>query len=192
MKLVILDRDGVINYDSDNFIKSPKEWIPLPGSLEAISLLTATDYKIVIATNQSGVGRGYFDFNTLNNIHEKMLNKIQAFGGNIEKIYFCPHHPDENCDCRKPKPGMFLEISNDFNIDLSNTFAIGDSLRDLQAAITSGAKPVLVKTGKGQTTLNSISFKKLLNNNTNLHHIPVFNDLYDASTNLLIKPNLEH
>ena len=152
MKLVILDRDGVINFDSDHFIKSAAEWKPIPGSLEAIARLNQAGYKVVVATNQSGVGRGLFDMDTLNAIHEKMHRAAQALGARVDAIFYCPHAADSKCTCRKPKPGMFTRISACFNISLENVFAIGDSLRDLQAAEASGAIPVLVLTGKGKET----------------------------------------
>ncbi len=141
MKLVILDRDGVINFDSDHFIKSPAEWKPIPGSLEAIARLSQAGYHVVIASNQSGIDRGLFDMDTLNSIHDKMHRAVRTAGGRIDAIFYCPHSADSNCDCRKPKPGMFERIAGCFNIDLTNAYAVGDSLRDLQAAATSGAKP---------------------------------------------------
>ncbi len=153
MKLVILDRDGVINQDSVNYIKSPAEWKPIPGSLEAIARLTQTGYKVVVATNQSGIGRGLFDMDTLNAIHDKMHRSVQAVGGRIEAIFYCPHAADADCACRKPRPGMFKRIAACFNADMTNAIAIGDSLRDLQAAETAGALPILVRTGKGLATL---------------------------------------
>ena len=152
MKLVILDRDGVINHDSDQFIKSPAEWKAIPGSLEAIARLTQAGCRVVIATNQSGIGRGLFDMDTLNAIHEKMNRAAQAQGGRIDAIFYCPHASTANCTCRKPKPGMFERIGACFNADLSEAYAVGDSLRDLQAATTAGAKPILVLTGKGEST----------------------------------------
>ena len=136
MKLVILDRDGVINFDSDHFIKSPAEWKPIPGSLEAIARLTQAGFKVVVASNQSGIDRGLFDMDTLNAIHDKMHRAVKAVGGRIDAIFYCPHSADSNCSCRKPKPGMFERIAACFNIDLGATYAIGDSLRDLQAWIT--------------------------------------------------------
>jgi D-glycero-D-manno-heptose 1,7-bisphosphate phosphatase len=153
MKLIILDRDGVINFDSPHYIKSPAEWKAIPGSLEAIARLTQAGYKVVVATNQSGIGRGLFDMDTLNAIHDKMHRAVQALGGRIDAIYFCPHTADSKCDCRKPMPGMFLRIGACFNTDLSKAFSVGDSLRDLQAAERAGASPMLVLTGKGENTL---------------------------------------
>ena len=153
MKLVILDRDGVINFDSEHFIKSPAEWKPIPGSLEAIARLSQAGYRVVIATNQSGIGRGLFDMDTLNAIHEKMHRAVQAQGGRIDAVFYCPHASAANCTCRKPRPGMFERIGACFNADLSGAYAIGDSLRDLQASAAVGALPILVLTGKGEKTL---------------------------------------
>lgn len=152
MKLVILDRDGVINYDSKQFIKSPAEWRPIPGSLEAISRLHEAGYLVVVATNQSGLGRGLFDMDTLNAIHDKMHRAVLGAGGRIDAIFYCPHSVEANCSCRKPKTGMFERIAACFNVDLAGVPAIGDSLRDLQAAAAVGAKPLLVLTGKGTET----------------------------------------
>jgi len=152
MKLIILDRDGVINFDSDHFIKSPAEWKPIPGSLEAIARLTQAGYRVVVASNQSGIDRGLFDMDTLNAIHEKMHRAVRTAGGRIDAIFYCPHSADSKCDCRKPKPGMFERIAGCFNVDLTHSFAIGDSLRDLQAAAAAGARPVLVLSGKGKNT----------------------------------------
>jgi D-glycero-D-manno-heptose 1,7-bisphosphate phosphatase len=152
MKLIILDRDGVINFDSDLYIKSPDEWRPIPGSLDAIARLTQWGWRVVVATNQSGVGRGLFEMDTLNAIHDKMVRAVSHAGGRIDAIFFCPHTNSDKCACRKPKPGMFKEIAQRFNVDLNGVPAIGDSLRDLQAARTVGAQPMLVLTGKGQKT----------------------------------------
>ena len=155
MKLIILDRDGVINEDSDAFIKTPDEWIPLPGSLDAIARLTKSGYTIVVATNQSGLGRGYFDIMTLNAIHQKMQNAVKAAGGQIEAIFFCPHTASDNCDCRKPRQGMFSTISERFDTPLEDVPSVGDSLRDLQAAFLAGCTPILVLSGKGKKTLEN-------------------------------------
>ncbi|HRD89617.1 MAG: D-glycero-beta-D-manno-heptose 1,7-bisphosphate 7-phosphatase [Candidatus Accumulibacter sp.] len=152
MKLVILDRDGVINHDSKQFIKSPAEWRPIPGSLEAIARLNQAGYRVVVATNQSGIGRGLFDMDTLNAIHDKMHRAVLAAGGRIDAIFYCPHAVDAGCRCRKPATGMFERIAGCFNIDLPGTPAVGDSLRDLQAAVAVGALPLLVLTGKGTQT----------------------------------------
>lgn len=152
MKLIVLDRDGVINEDSDQFIKSPDEWKPIPGSLEAIARLTQLGYHIVVATNQSGVGRGLFDMDTLNAIHEKMCKAVSNVGGRIDAVFFCPHTNVDNCECRKPKPGMLTDIVSRFNTDPEVMTVVGDSLRDLQAAVAVGAQPILVLTGKGKKT----------------------------------------
>lgn len=152
-KLVILDRDGVINADSDQFIKSPDEWVAIPGSLEAIGQLNQAGFRVVVATNQSGVGRGLFDMATLNAMHAKMSKSAASVGGRIDAVFFCPHTAADACDCRKPKPGMFQEIARRYEIDLTGVPAVGDSLRDLQAAAAVGAHPHLVLTGKGKKTL---------------------------------------
>jgi D-glycero-D-manno-heptose 1,7-bisphosphate phosphatase len=152
MKLIILDRDGVINYDSSQFIKRPDEWKPIPGSLEAIARLSQADYRVVVATNQSGVGRGLFDMPTLNAIHDKMHKAVAHAGGRIDAIFFCPHTAESNCNCRKPKSGMIEEIAARYNTDLTGIPAIGDSLRDLESTVRLGAKPILVLTGKGAKT----------------------------------------
>ena len=152
MKLVILDRDGVINQDSASYIKSPDEWKPIPGSLEAIALLNQAGYRVLIATNQSGVGRGLFDMATLNAIHDKMHRALGQFGGHVDGIFYCPHAQDAGCACRKPSPGLLDEISRRFGVSLDGVPFIGDSLRDLQAATAVGAQPVLVLTGKGTKT----------------------------------------
>jgi D-glycero-D-manno-heptose 1,7-bisphosphate phosphatase len=153
MKLIILDRDGVINQDSDQFIKSPDEWKPIPGSLEAIARLNQAGYRVVVATNQSGIGRNLFDMATLNAIHDKMHRALGAIGGRIDAVFFCPHPADSTCSCRKPKPGMLEDIGQRFNVPLAGVPAVGDSPRDLEAAAAVGASPVLVKTGKGAKTL---------------------------------------
>ena len=153
MKLIVLDRDGVINHDSDAYIKSPDEWRPIPGSLEAIARLRKAGYHIVVATNQSGIARKLFDAATLGAIHAKMHRAVEEAGGRIEAIFFCPHGPDEGCACRKPRSGMFDEILQRFQAAAINVHAIGDQLRDLQAAQAAGCRPVLVLTGKGSATL---------------------------------------
>ncbi|MFZ2405343.1 MAG: D-glycero-beta-D-manno-heptose 1,7-bisphosphate 7-phosphatase [Methylobacter sp.] len=173
-RYVLLDRDGVINHDSDGFIKSPEEWLPIEGSLEAIALLNEHGYKVVVITNQSGVARGLLDAVTLEKIHAKMQRMTEQKGGKIDAIYFCPHGPDDGCNCRKPKPGLLEQFAADNHVSLSGMAMIGDSLRDLQAAQAVGARPILVKTGKGQETL-------LKNPNLN---IPVFENLYDAAKHI--------
>ena len=152
MKIIVLDRDGVINLDSEQFIKKPEEWKPIPGSLEAIARLNESGWRVVIASNQSGLGRGLFDMDTLNAINEKMTKALGQVGGRIDAIFFCPHTADSTCDCRKPKPGMFLQIAERFNADMKGVPVVGDSLRDLQAGAAVGCKPYLVLTGKGIKT----------------------------------------
>ena len=152
LKLIVLDRDGVINYDSDQFIKSPEEWRPIPGSLEAIARLNQAGYRVVVATNQSGVGRGLFGMTTLTAIHEKMFKALGQVGGRIDAVFYCPHAADSQCGCRKPKPGMLAEIGERFGVDMKDVPAVGDGLRDLQAAHAVGARPLLVLTGKGDKT----------------------------------------
>lgn len=154
MKLIILDRDGVINHDSDEFIKTVDEFVPLPGSIEAIARLCQAGYRVAVATNQSGIARGYFDIDTLNAMHDKLRRELASHGGAIDMIAYCPHGPDDGCDCRKPRPGMYRAIARRFDLSLNGVPVIGDSLRDLQAAQLVGALPILVKTGKGQRTLN--------------------------------------
>jgi D-glycero-D-manno-heptose 1,7-bisphosphate phosphatase len=152
MKLVILDRDGVINVDSEHYIKSPAEWKALPGSLEAIAKLNQAGYRVVVATNQSGIGRGLFDMDTLNAIHDKMHRAVQSLGGRIDAVFYCPHPADSSCSCRKPRPGMMERISACYNVEMVGVPAIGDSQRDLEAAAAVGARPMLVLTGKGEKT----------------------------------------
>lgn len=153
MKLVVLDRDGVINVDSVHFIKNTNEWVPIPGSLEAIALLNQSGYRVAIATNQSGISRGLFDMVTLNAIHDKMCRALNALGGRIDAIFYCPHSADDHCDCRKPKPGMMEEIGRRFGMDMKGVPVVGDALRDLQAGAALGMQPMLVRTGKGEETL---------------------------------------
>jgi len=152
MKLIILDRDGVINLDSDQFIKKPEEWKPIPGSLEAIARLNQADYRVVVATNQSGIGRGLFDMSMLNAIHDKMHKACALVGARIDAVFYCPHTAESHCLCRKPKAGMFEEIADRYNTSLAGIPTVGDSLRDLQSAATMGAQPYLVLTGKGLKT----------------------------------------
>lgn len=149
MKLVILDRDGTINVDSDEFIKSPDEWQPLPGALEAIARLNHAGWHVAVASNQSGLGRGLFDVASLNAIHAKMHKAVAALGGRIDAVFYCPHSPDEGCQCRKPLPGLFEQIGERFGVDLKTTPVVGDTLRDLQAGALVGCPPHLVLTGKG-------------------------------------------
>lgn len=152
MKLVILDRDGVINFDSPSYIKKPAEWKPLPGSLEAIARLTQAGYTVIVATNQSGVGRGLFEMATLNAIHDKMHRAVGQAGGRIDAVFFCPHRPDADCACRKPRTGLLDEIARRFNASLKGVPCVGDSQHDLDAAAAAGGSPILVLTGKGEAT----------------------------------------
>lgn len=153
LKLIVLDRDGVINEDSDDYIKSPEEFIPIPGSLEAIARLTQAGWRVVVATNQSGIARGYYDLATLQRIHDKLHRLLAPLGGQIEAIFYCPHGPSDECECRKPKPGLLRDIEGRLQVSLRGVPAIGDSLRDLEAARAVGATPILVRTGKGEGTL---------------------------------------
>ncbi|WP_299182288.1 D-glycero-beta-D-manno-heptose 1,7-bisphosphate 7-phosphatase [uncultured Neptuniibacter sp.] len=155
-KLIILDRDGVINQDSDAYVKTLDEWIPIPGSIKAIADLYKAGYTICIATNQSGLAREYFTLETLNEMHTELINLVEKAGGKIHSIEFCPHGPDDNCDCRKPLPGMFRKIADKFELDdLTGAYTVGDSLRDLEAGKQLNCTTILVKTGKGQRTISS-------------------------------------
>jgi len=170
-KFILLDRDGVINHDSDNYIRSAAQWHPIEKSIEAIALLTSHGYKIIVITNQSGLAHGYFDTATLREMHKKMKTLVKQGGGSIEAIYYCPHKAEDLCECRKPKPGLLIKCSEDYNFKLTETFFIGDKLSDIQAAQAAGTTPILVKTGKGQRTL--------VNNPT--IKINTFNNLYDCT-----------
>jgi D-glycero-D-manno-heptose 1,7-bisphosphate phosphatase len=176
MKLIILDRDGVINEDSPLFIKSPEEWHPIKGSLEAIALLNQFGFTVVVATNQSGIARKMYDENILSAIHEKMHQALKSVGGNIDHIFYCPHGPDDNCLCRKPKPGLLHQIANHYQISLKNVRAVGDSARDLEAAKNAGATPVLVLTGNGRKTQQTYA--------NSLQDIAYYDDLYAFARNL--------
>jgi D-glycero-D-manno-heptose 1,7-bisphosphate phosphatase len=149
MKLVILDRDGTINEDRDDFVKGPGEWVPIPGSLEAIARLNHAGWHVVVATNQSGLARGLFDMAALNAIHARMNRELAEMGGRIDAVFFCPHGPGDGCTCRKPLPGLFTTIAERYGISLRDAHAVGDSLRDLQAGLAAGCLPHLVRTGKG-------------------------------------------
>lgn len=177
MKLIILDRDGIINRDSDEFIKSAEEWEPLPGSLEAITRLNQARYRVVVATNQSGIGRGIFDVEALNRIHDKMRYQLTQMGGNVDAIFFCPHHPDDACACRKPKPGLLLDIAARLHVPLAGVPVVGDSMRDIDAARAAGARPVLVLTGKGKHTAKKHKHLE--------GAVPVYRDLSAAVDGLL-------
>jgi D-glycero-D-manno-heptose 1,7-bisphosphate phosphatase len=176
-KLIILDRDGVINYESKDYIKSPDEWKPIPGSLEAIALLSQAGYTLAVATNQSGVGRGLYSEKTLAAIHEKMCRCLKALGGTIDRIFYCPHHPDDACICRKPATGLFEQIAAYYKVDLKGVIAIGDSLRDIQAARKLACQPMLVLTGNGEQTIQHHLQLQ--------HEIPIFPDLLAVANKLL-------
>ena len=176
MKLAILDRDGVINFDSDLYIKSPAEWRPIPGSIEAIARLNQNGYRVAVATNQSGIGRGLFDMATFNAINDKMMEMVFRQGGRIDALFFCPHTAVEQCNCRKPRTGLFEEIGARFHAELKGVPCVGDSLKDLQGAEAVGAQPILVLTGKGRKTQEEGGLpKKTL----------VFEDLAEASRHII-------
>ncbi len=174
--LIILDRDGVINFDSEFYIKSPEEWIPIPGSLEAIAKLKQAGFIVVIATNQSGIARGFYTHEVLAEIHEKMNHMLENLGATIDGIFYCPHHPDDHCNCRKPKPGLLFQIAEKMNVDLSESLVVGDSYRDIQAAQIVHAKPFLVLTGNGQSVVD----KKC-----DLSGVGIFDDLASFADSLL-------
>jgi len=168
MKLIILDRDGVINHDSDEYVKSADEWQPIDGSLEAIARLYHNGYRIIVVTNQAGLSRGKFNIEALNAIHNKMHGLVLQYGGSIEAVFFCPHSPEDKCECRKPNPGLYLEAAKKLRVRLNNIYAVGDKLSDIQAALAAGASPVLVRTGYGQSEIDSGSVPD---------DVPVFDDL---------------
>lgn len=152
-KIIVLDRDGVINIDSDAYIKNADEWLPLPGSIEAIARLKEADYRVAIATNQSGIGRGYYSEDSLTSMHQKLRALLSEHTNHeIDLIVYCPHRPDEGCSCRKPKSGLLDQIAEQLQVDLESCWMIGDSLKDLQVALTHKMRPVLVRTGKGRLT----------------------------------------
>jgi D-glycero-D-manno-heptose 1,7-bisphosphate phosphatase len=175
--LVILDRDGVINHDSAAFIKSENEWRPIPGSLEAIAALTGAGFTLAVASNQSGIARGLFGQDALDAMHAKMLSLVHDAGGHISRIVICPHGPDDGCDCRKPKPVMLRQLARHFHTSLDGVPVIGDALRDLEAAAALGARPILVRTGKGRKTEAELPAR--------LADIPVYDDLAAAARALI-------
>lgn len=177
MKLAILDRDGVINRDSADYICSAQQWEPIEGSLEAMARLTQAGYRVAIATNQSGIGRGYFTRNDLLAMHDKLYQQLATLGGRVDGIFFCPHTPKDDCHCRKPRTGLFEQIQHHWNMDLSGVPVYGDSLRDMQAAHATGARPVLVRTGHGSVTEHT--------QDPVLTDIPVFDNLSLAVDTLL-------
>jgi D-glycero-D-manno-heptose 1,7-bisphosphate phosphatase len=179
MKLVILDRDGVVNEDSPAYIKSVDEWHPIKGSLEAIALLNQHGFTVAIATNQSGLARGMYDETILTAIHEKMHNAVKALGGKIDSIFYCPHGPDSDCNCRKPKPGLLHQIAAHYRIALTNVPYIGDSYRDIEAGMNAGATPILVLTGNGQKTLQTHA--------KDLQKIAYYDDLFAYARSLVVE-----
>jgi D-glycero-D-manno-heptose 1,7-bisphosphate phosphatase len=178
MKLIILDRDGVINEDSDDYIKSPDEWIPIPGSLDAIARLNHAGYIVTVASNQSGIARGYFNLETFAAMNVKMNDMLSHSGGRIDAMFFCPHGPNDGCDCRKPKPGLLTEIGNRFQTSLANVMFVGDNINDIKAARAAGARPVLVRTGKGEQTAQMVA-------ENNPDNVPVYDDLADLVNTIL-------
>ena len=178
MKLIILDRDGVINEDSDDYIKSVDEWLPIPGSIQAMGKLYQAGYTLVVATNQSGIARGYFDLPVLHAMHSKMGKLLEQYGGQVDAVFFCPHGPDDKCECRKPGDGMLRDIAKRYQVNLKSVNLIGDSMRDIQAARSVGAKPILVRTGKGERTITKHSVE--------LEGVPVYKDLAQAAAAILV------
>lgn len=183
MPLIILDRDGVINEDSDNYIRTLEQWIPIPGSIEAIANLSQAGFTIAIATNQSGLGRGYFSREVMEKIHQTLRDLVESRGGRIDGIFHCPHLPDARCDCRKPATGMLQDIERELNKDAAEAYFIGDSLKDLQAARRHGCRPILVETGKGQQTLAKL--KSDMPGVSNPSDIPIYANLAEASDAIL-------
>ena len=181
MKLVILDRDGTINEDRDDFVKSPAEWVPIPGSLEAIARLNHAGWHTVVATNQSGLARGLFDMSALNAIHARMNRELAEFGGRIDAVFFCPHGPDDGCACRKPLPGLFTVIGERYGVSLRDTYAIGDSLRDLKAGVAAGCAAHLVRTGKG-AALDAAALRALVKE---VPHAVIHDDLASFAQQLV-------
>ncbi len=176
-KIILLDRDGTINEDSDDYIKSEHEWKPIPGSLEAIAKLSQSGFKIYIITNQSGIARGYFTLEDFNSMNQKMMKLLQKLGGKIDGIYFCAHHPSDQCHCRKPKTGLIEQLAKDINTNLKGSLFVGDSQSDLEAAENYGLTPALVLTGKGQKTLEK----------TNMSNLIYFENLYALTEKFLTK-----
>ncbi|MGB5490377.1 MAG: D-glycero-beta-D-manno-heptose 1,7-bisphosphate 7-phosphatase [Woeseiaceae bacterium] len=175
-RLVILDRDGVINRESSAFVKSPAEWLPLPGSIEAIAALSRAGFTVAVASNQSGLARGLFDRSALRAMHRKLRRLVESAGGRVDRIEVCPHGPDDDCSCRKPKPGLIYRLARHFEVDPADTTVIGDSLRDLQSAASAGARPILVRTGNGRETERALGDA--------LAATPVFDNLAAAAAAL--------
>lgn len=194
MKLVILDRDGVVNQESPDFVKSAEECVPIAGSIAAIARLHQAGFTVVIATNQSGLARGKFDLDDLEAMHDKLTQLVEQAGGEISAIFYCPHAPEDNCKCRKPKPGLLDAIEAEFNISAEGVAFIGDTLRDLQAGVIKGCKPFLVKTGNGLKTLAALAANEGVQNCSESHtdlpqltlaQVQVFDDLVGAADFLI-------
>jgi D-glycero-D-manno-heptose 1,7-bisphosphate phosphatase len=177
-RLVILDRDGVINEDSDDYIKSPEEWLPVPGSIDAIARLSQAGYLVAVATNQSGLARGYFDEFTLANIHNLMNALVEEAGGHIDVVCYCPHHPDDACNCRKPLPGLLNQIEQALGVTVTGAWYVGDTLKDIQAARNKACKPILVRSGKGRATEARLTPEDRAG-------VPVFDNLAEAASCIL-------
>lgn len=176
-RLVILDRDGVINRDSPDFVKSAEEWVPLDGSIAAIAALSQAGFAVAVASNQSGLARGLFDHEALRRMHRKLQDLVASEGGSVALIVICPHGPDDGCDCRKPAPGLLLQVADALDVTLDNVPVVGDSLRDLEAAAAVGANPILVRTGNGSKTERALP--------PGLQDVPVFDNLRDAAAALV-------
>jgi len=172
-RLIILDRDGVINRDSDRFVRAASDWCPIDGSLEAIALLTDNDFVVAVATNQSGLARGHFDLAALHDIHRTMAEAVAAAGGRIDRVVFCPHGPGEGCECRKPAPGMLQQLAEQYDLDLRGIPFVGDSLRDLEAARAVGARGMLVRSGKGRATEKKLG--------ADFDSVEIFDDLHQVA-----------
>ena len=183
MSLLVIDRDGVVNQDSDDYIRSVNDWIPIPGSIEAIVRLSRAGYRVAIATNQSGLNRGYFTLDDLESIHNRLCTMVEEQGGNIAGIFYCPHRPDENCSCRKPDIGLLQAIESELGDSVAGCYFIGDSLKDLQAGQAMGCKPVLVLTGKGMLTRDQLDNGD--SGLTDAGDIPVYDDLERAAEAIL-------
>jgi|TARA_Y100000310_G_scaffold335006_2_gene416037 D-glycero-D-manno-heptose 1,7-bisphosphate phosphatase len=175
MKLVILDRDGVINHDSPEYIKTPEEWLPIEGSLEAIANLHEHGFTVCVATNQAGIGRGLYSLQDLERIHSKMLQAVADAGGKITAVFYCPHHPSDDCACRKPRPGLIHQLADQLKVSVAGVPLVGDKLTDIQAGMAAGCKPILVETGSGRLALD-----KLPNPG-----IPVYPDLAGAAAAII-------
>jgi D-glycero-D-manno-heptose 1,7-bisphosphate phosphatase len=175
--LLILDRDGVINRESEEFVKSADEWLPLPGSIGAIARLSKAGYTVTVASNQSGLARGMFNQKALRSMHRKLIDLVAAEGGHIDRIVICPHGPEDGCDCRKPKPGLLLQLASYYDVALAGVPFVGDSLRDIEAAVAAGARPILVRTGNGRASERALV--------GDLASIEIFDDLAAVATALV-------